>query len=600
MDLVSPELRLQPAIGGVRQALQRTATEQTATRAQRIFDEIFKSGLPTGAPGRASDGGRPVLSAELPGLLSQVKELEEALRREGTDPSHVVQMRVNLLFARGFATRLKEQHPALREQYLVENLPVLWWIDLRFGYNPFEYLDEALDDLEIDHFWQTTLRTVVNLAHAVDPPQSLTPSEMLRAVQETAARELRSDSGDWPLLSRGIYRCVQQPEERYELIAALLARCRSPLALSYVASLDAVRNNPRLLARLMERAGLQAAMVALVAYARSDHEVAVRRLVRRQFTVADPPVPSDRLASLYGWLDLLGDPDPAFGDLLMDLAVQRLREEQAVRAARSETGLVRNEEGFRTDRLYGEAARRCHGPERSLASRRVLARMEARLSGLATQDGPLDPRWCGRMSRAVRNAIAPWGFTEDAVVPALMQSVHRATEALDREVPLTSVVHATAAIDRVRAFVELLVLVARRVPDDDTGRTLARTLLGAALATLQQREHMLQDMPVLLVLEHVEATLGPAPRIRDALSLMAAKPFLERWRAMERGQTDLSGPASQGWGAVELVHPIEEALEILAVAPESDPEPFAPEPLSWVHRARLWLRRVTGRPLLPS
>lgn len=601
MELVSTALSLQPV----------DRIDRAAVRAQQIFDEIFRSGLPADRPGRARPEGeadRPILSADLPGLLSQVKELEDALRREGTDPSHVVQMRVNLLFARGFATRLKAQHPALREHFLVETLPVLWWIDLRFGYHPFEYLDEALDDVELEHVWQTTLRTIINFAHTIDPPRAATPSEMLRAVQETAARELRSDSGDWPLLARGLYRCAQQPEERYQLIAALLSRCRSPLALSYIASLDAVRNNPRLLARLMERGTLQAAMVALVAYARSDKEVAVRRLVRRQLSVADPALPSDRLASLYGWLDLLGDPDPALADLLMGLAVQRLREEQDARPLSNglpdETALVRpDDEAFRTDRLFGEAARRLDGPARAIASTRVLARMEARLAGLAPQDGHLDPRWCGRMSRAVRNACAPWGQTDTAVVPYLMRAVHRASEALDREVPLTSVVHAETATERVRAYVEVLVLIARRLPDDETGRTLARTLLGAALATVQQREHLVQDMPVLMVLEHVEAVAGPAPPIRDALSLVAARPFLERWRAMEQGRADLSGPATIEWDVQELVDPLASRLAAdaeLLTGPDPEAVSVAPDPLSLVQRLRHWIRRLRGRHLLPA
>jgi len=593
MDVVSTGLSLQPA----------DRSDRAAWKAQQIFDEIFRSGLPADRPARAHADGRPVLSADLPGLLGQVKELEDALRREGSDPSHIVQMRVNLLFARGFATRLKAQHPALREHFLVETLPVLWWIDLRFGYNPFEYLDETLEDVELDHVWQTTLRAVINLAHTVDPPKAATPSEMLRAVQETAARDVGQDSGDWPLLARGLYRCVQQPEERYQIVAALLSRCRSPLALSYVASLDAVRNNPRLLARLMERAGLQAAMVALVAYARSDKEVAVRRMVRRQLAVADPPLPSERLASLYGWLDLLGDPDPALADLLMELAVTRLREEKAARPLTDETTLVRpDDEAFRTERLFGEAARKLDGPARALAGARVLARMEARLSGLAPQDGRLDARWCGRMSRAVRNACAPWGVTDGAIVPYLMRAVHRASEALDREVPLTAVAHAEGAAERVRAFVELLILVARRLPDDETGRTLARTLLGAALATVQQREHMVRDMPVLMVLDHVQSAVGPAPPIRDALSLVAARPFLERWRAMERGHADLSGPTAWEWQVTEPLDPLAAELEVQieTLVGEDAGLNAAPAALPLLQRVRHWLRRLRGQRLLPA
>jgi len=591
MDLVSPELSLQPV----------DRLDRAALRAQQIFDEIFRSGLPSDRPGRVHTDDRPVLSAELPGLLSQVKELEEALKRDGSDPTNVVQMRVNLLFARGFATHLKAQHPALREHFLAETLPVLWWIDLRFGYNPFEHLDEALDDEELEHVWQTTLRTLVNLAHAVDPPVAATPSELLRAVQETAARDLRSDSGDWPILARGLYRAVQQPEERHPLIAALLTRCRSPLALSYVASLDAVRNNPRLVASLMERASLPAAMVALVAYARSDKEVAVRRLVRRQLAVADPPLPSERLASLYGWQDLLGEPDPALSDLLMELAVQRLREERAARPLTDEMALVRvDNEAFRTDRLYGEAARRLDGPARNLASARVLARMEARLSGLAAQDGRLDTRWCGRMARAVRNACAPWGQTDTALVPHLMRAVHRASEALEHEVPLTAVAHSESARERVRAYVELLILVARRMPDDETGRTLGRTLLGAALAAVQQREHLCQEMPILLVLEHLEAAMGKAPPVRDALSLGAARPFLERWRALERGRGDLSGPADVDWDVVELKAPTEvDFVPADPIAADSLVS-LEPERLSLVQRVRHWLRRLRGQRLLPA
>jgi hypothetical protein len=590
MDLVSPELSLQPV----------DRLDRAALRAQQIFDEIFRSGLPD-RPGRAHADDRPILSAELPGLLGQVKELEEALKREGSDPTNVVQLRVNLLFARGFATRLKAQHPALREHFLVETLPVLWWIDLRFGYNPFEHLDEALDDDELEHVWQTALRTVIDLAHTVDPPSPAPPSELLRAVQETGARDLRSDAGDWPILARGLYRVVQQPEERYPLVAALLTRCRSPLALSYVASLDALRNNPRLLASLMERAGLQAAMVALVAYARSDKEVAVRRLVRRQLAVAEPPVPSERLASLYGWLDVLGEPDVALSDLLMELAVQRLRDEKAARPLTDETALARvDHEAFRSDRLYGEAARRLDGPARNLASARVLARMEARLTGLALQDGRLDPRWCGRMSRAVRNACAPWGQTDTAMVPHLVRAVHRASEALAREVPVSAVAHTEAAKERVRAYVELLILVARRLPDDETGRTLARTLLGAALATVQQRDHMVRDMPILLILEHVEATLGPAPPVRDALSLVAARPFLERWRALEHGRCDLSGPADVAWDVVELTSPLDAELVPADLYEDDGTVSVEPERLTVVQRLRHWLRRLRGQRLLPA
>ena len=585
MELGNQELRLQ-------------AVDPTASRAQRIFEEVFRRGLPKDGPQRTVPGEHPVLSAEAPGLLAHVKELEETLRREGNDPSHVVQMRVNLLFARGFAARLKEQPRETRDHYLLETLPVLWWIDWRFGYNPFEYLDEALDETELDDFWRTSLVALTALAHDIDPPRARSPEEMLRAIRNTAARDLSSDAGDWPLLARGLYRFLQQPDERFAYVESFVDRCRSPVALSYVASLDAMRGSPEMLARLLTRGAPQAAMVALVAHARAASEVSVRRLVRRHIALADPPVASDRLASLYAWLEPLGNPDPELASLVLQLAAQRLQDEVSERSVPSTRALARaGESAYHPEALYAALARQIDGPARQLASARILERAELRLRGGALSDGALDSGWCGRYARAVRDACAPGGRTDENVVPLVMRAVHRASDSLTRNSSPHSIAMPLVAVDRARAFVELLVLLARRLPDDDVGRTLARTLLGTALGTIQDRPHLERDMPALMPLQHLTDVEGPPPRVRDAFSLVCARAFLERWRTVERGEADLS--RSPKLEVVETVAPLvpdrdDEDVDDGAPVTFYDESLLHP-PDPWLVRAGQWLRRVAKR-----
>ncbi len=520
------------------EGLALQVVDSSAARARRVFDELVRGALP---PVSATDAPRAVTA--LLGLPSEHLDrlLDGQGRPLGASPT-VLRLRVGQALGRGFARQLAAQPEEARERYLRETLPAIWWLDCHYGYTPFEDIHDHLDRATADVLWRTMVWVLVEMAHRVEPPRrERCPEDFLRGVRSTPGVGLDGESDEWSLLTRGLYRAISQPVSRRPVLAALFEHCRSPRVLSYVTSLDPVRNDAALLAELIVDGSDRAAMMALAAYLRADATMGVRSKTRDSLRVNAGRLTMTRIASLYGWLELLGDPDLRLAETLMELGATRLQMASQPDSPRGALTL-RSATAFRPERLYSALALRGGERLRQRAAAEVLERLARRFRGEAAVDGPMDSRWSSWMTRATRDVCAPEGRTEARVVPLVMRAVHQASQALDREIPLGRVAVPVEATARLRAFVELLIYFARRLPGDDLGRSLARTLLGTALGTIQRRPELVRGLEALIVLDHLEESEGPAPLIANAFALFAARPFLERWRATERGEVDLASP----------------------------------------------------------
>lgn len=460
---------------------------------------------------------------------------ERAERRELPDiymaaSAADVTERVARVAAFALETSIHRASTDTREEQLIRLLPALWWLDRTYGLDVFRYLDAAAPRATVDFARRGSGRALLSfLAESGSPEDVLSSSPEGLVVDLTAvgAADLDPNGGttSWSVLARAAFRHVAALVAGNELEALLrwLRLCTNRMALRYVASLDVLRQDPRVVAMCILRGGPREVAVGLAALHRASQDARVRAAVS-ELARRDAALSATRVPLLLALLDALPRPQEQLRDALLGRAAELFRGATPEPLA-TDFLLPLAHEG----RLEAALLIRRALPPNDLepAVVRVLDGFVARLAGDEASDA-----------------------TDETLVPeALVRAWHMADEGtrgrlremvIDRLAAAESYFGGRAGrasgdpeeAARVATVIGVALTLGRRLPHEPGSRSFCLALYEQALRMRVVHGDALGASASLATLE---ALMPLAPDPREDGSVNAVRAFLKQWYAFERG-----------------------------------------------------------------